>query len=172
VVTISVGTKCSGTKKLCTLASMFRRTVGIKSDVLTQYFRSCLKFSSVQRFHSCYMFRPWFYRPNIIWRTLQRTSSLLNIFCLPVPSRLVSSILLSNPVKPPYIHVPILRGETASLMCVNKIKIQVHRKWGAVNSTIFQHINFFMEDHVNSTCIRHPKTSLSYPIRKNKDTVF
>jgi len=61
-----------------------------------------------------------------------------------MPSRLVSSILLSNPVKTRYIHVPILRGKT-SLMSVNKIKIQVHRKLGAVTQQYFSNINLFME---------------------------
>jgi hypothetical protein len=57
-------------------------------------------------------------------------------------------------------------------MCVNKIQIQAHRKLGAVTQQYFSNINLFMEDHVNSICIGHPKTSLSSPTHKNKDTVF
>jgi len=57
-------------------------------------------------------------------------------------------------------------------MCVNKIQIQVNRKLGAVTQQYFSNINLFMEDHVNSICKRHPKTSLSSPIHKNKHTVF
>jgi len=42
-----------------------------------------------------------------------------------------------------------------------------------VTHQYFSNINLFMEDHVNSICIGHPKTSPSSPIhKKNKDAVF
>jgi len=57
-------------------------------------------------------------------------------------------------------------------MCVNKIKIQVHRKSGAVTQQYFSNINLFMEDQVNSICIRHAKSRCLLPYTRAKILFF